>query len=291
MEYSVYDLIRILMKKWYIILLAMCAFGGLSVFTAQRSYDWAVQTYEESISQTVSTGVDTGTLTASYLYDYEMTDLTKYLEDARRRAAFYERFAQALGIDSEGDVTSLLDISSLVGTAYSVVTQEAATLFSDAHVLASVQTAMDAFHYVEPPILDENEKIVISSDPLSISRHLTIESLPQNVIRLTVSGLEEGPAQQTLEAYLDNVRSVGLSDYSIKLSLTEQENAFVLDPLRLSQSAQFAQVVMAKPEKAPILVKTVGTAAAYSFVFSCFFVLLYTFIKDTRPPRKVEQES
>lgn len=291
MEYSVYDLIRILLRKWYIILLAMCVLGGLSVFTAQRSYDQAVRTYEESISKTVGTGVDTGTLTASYLYDYEVTDLTKYLEDARRRAAFYERFTQALGVDSEEDVASLLDISSLAGTAYSAATQEAAALFSDAHVLANVQTAMDTFHYVEPPILDENENIVVSSDSLSVSKHLTIENLPQNVIRLTVSGLEEGPARQILEAYLDNVKSVGLSDYSLQLSMTEQENAYVLDPLCLSQSAQFAQVVMAGPEKAPVLVKTVGTAVAYAFVFSCFFVLLYTFIKDSHPSRKVEQES
>lgn len=282
MEYSVFDLIRILLKKWYIILLAMCVLGGLSVFTARASYAQTVENYEASIAETVSAGVDTGTLTATYLYDYEAEDLTKYLEDARRRAAFYERFAQALGGVSEEDEGSLLDVSSLAAAAYSAAAQKAAALLTDAHVLENVQTAMDAYHYVEPPTLNENEEVVVSDELLNISRHLAIESLPENIIRLTVSGLEEGPARQLLEAYLDNVKSVGLSDYSIRISLKEQKNAYVPDPLRLSESAQFAQVVMAKPEKAPILIKTVGTAAAYAFVLACFVILVVTFVKDSR---------
>lgn len=291
MEYSVYDLIRILLKKWYIILLAMCILGGLSAFTAPRSYDQAVRTYEKSISQTVSTGVDTGTLTASYLYSYEVGDLTKYLEAARQRTAFYERFVQALGDTLEGDKKPLLNLSSLVDEAYTAAVQEAEALVSDTHVLENVQTAMDTYHYVEPPILDENDEIVVSSEPLNVSDHLTIESLSQNVIRLTVSGLEEGQARQILEAYLDNVKSVGLSDYSLQLSLKEQENTFVLDPLRLSKSAQFAQAVMARPEKAPVLVKTVGTAVAYAFVLSCFVILAVTFVKDSRHVRKDREVS
>lgn len=279
MDYSVYDLIRILLRKWYIILLAMCAIGGLSVFTARTSYDLAIQNYEKAVSKTVSDGVDTGTLSASYLYDYELTDLTKYLKEAERRMAFYQRFTEELGVHFEDEI---LSVSSLVGTAYSSVAQEAASLLSDTRVMAETQLDMDAFHYVEPPILDENEKIIVSSDPLSISRHLTIESLPQNVIRLTVSGLEEGPARQILEAYLDNMKSVGLSDYSLQLSMTEQTNTYVPDPLRLSQSAEFAKVVMEKPEMTSIQVKVIGTAAAFAFVLSCFVILAVTFVKDSR---------
>lgn len=279
MDYSVNDLIRILLRKWYIILLAMCAIGGLSVFTARTSYDLAIQNYEKAVSKTVSDGVDTGTLSASYLYDYELTDLTKYLKEAERRMAFYQRFTEELGVPFEDEI---LSVSSLVGTAYSSAAQEAASLLSDTRVMAETQMDMDTFHYVEPPILDENEKIIVSSDPLSVSRHLTIESLPQNVIRLTVSGLEEGPARQILEAYLDNMKSVGLSDYSLQLSMTEQTNTYVPDPLRLSQSAEFAKVVMAKPEMTSIQVKIIGTAAAFAFVLSCFVILAVTFVKDSR---------
>lgn len=97
-----------------------------------------------------------------------------------------------------------------------------------------------------------------------------------------MSGLEEGPARQILEAYLDNMKSVGLSDYSLQLSMTEQTNTYVPDPLRLSQSAEFAKVVMEKPEMTSIQVKVIGTAAAFAFVLSCFVILAVTFVKDSR---------
>ena len=88
MEYTVFELIRILLKRWYVILMTMCFIGGVSIFTAQRSYTQAVQNYEASISETISAGVDTGTLSATYLYDYELTDLTKYLAEAQRKMTF-----------------------------------------------------------------------------------------------------------------------------------------------------------------------------------------------------------
>lgn len=272
MEYSVFDLIHILLRKWYVILISMCVLGGLSVITAHRSYTQAVQNYEDSISETVSAGVDTGTLTATYLYDYQLTDLTKYLAEARRRAAFYKRFAEELGAGIEAGG---LDLTSLAGTAYASASQDAVSLVTNDRVLAKTQTDMDAFN----------------AGPLQITNHLTVESLPGNVIRITISGLEEQPALNLLDAYLNSVESVGISDYSIKVVLSEREKEFTLDPLRLSQSAQFAQVVMKKPDMAPTLVKTVGTAAAFAFVFSCFMILVVTFVKDSRRTEGVERES
>lgn len=279
MEYSVYDLIRVLLKKWYVILLAMCAVGGLSVFTAQRSYTRAVENYEASVAETVSAGVDTGTLSASYLYDYELTDLTKYLKEAERRMAFCRRFTEELGVPVEEEV---LSVSSLAGTAYSSAAQEAAALLTDARVMAETQLSMDAFHYVEPPVLDENDTVVVSEDPLNVSGHFTVEVLPESTVRLTVSGLEETPSRQLLASYLESLEAVGRTDYSIAVSMTERENTYTPAPLRLSQSAEFAQTVMAKPEKAPVLVRTVGTAAAFTFVLSCFLILVATFVRDSR---------
>lgn len=287
MEYTVYDLIRILLKRWYVILLAMCLVGGASAITAPQSYEQAVLNYEAAIAETVSAGVDTGTLFATFLYNYELSDLTEYLTEARRKAAFYERFTQELGVGEQDPLSA----ASLAASAYAALSEHAPALVEDARVLAKTQTAMDAFHYVEPPVLDENDNIVESDEPLTVSNHLEVESLTGNVIRVTVSGLEEQPARELLAAYLKSLEAVGLSDYSIKVSLTERENAFTLAPLRLSQSAQFAQAVMAKPEKAPILVKTVGTAAAYAFVLSCFLILAVTFVKDSRRAEKAGRAS
>lgn len=285
MEYTVFDLIKILLKKWYIILLAMCALGGLSIFTAQRSYEQAARNYETSVSETVSAGVDTGTLSATFLYNYELGDLTKYLSEARQKISFYQRFTEELDIKEELNP----DIAGMAESVYASVSQEAAVLLSDPRVMEDTQTAMDALHYVEPPILKGDGTIVASDSPLSVSGHLGVEALPDSVIRVTVSGLEEQPARQLLAAYLRVLKSVGRSDYSIQVTMTERENVFTLAPLRLSQSAQFAQVVMAKPEKAPILVKTVGTAAAYAFVLSCFLILLAAFVRDSRRAEKSEK--
>lgn len=287
MEYTVFDLIRILLRKWYIVLLSMCVLGGVSTFTVRASYDLAVQNYEEAVSKTVSAGVDTGTLSATFLYNYELSDLTKYLSEARQKVAFYKRFAKELDAGGELDI----DAAAMAERAYAAVSQEAAALVTDARVLADTQTAMDAYRYVEPPVLDRDGNIVESDSPLSVSGHLSIESLPGSVVRVTVSGLEEQPARQLLAAYLSVLESVGRSDYSIEATMTERENTFTLAPLRLSQSAEFAQAVMAKPEKAPILVKTVGTAAAYAFVLSCFLILAVTFVQDSRRAEKAGRAS
>lgn len=288
MEYSVYDLIRILVKKWYVILLAMCLVGGLSTVTARSSYAQTVKNYEESVSKVIDFGVDTGTLTASYLYDYEMTDLSKYLAEAKRKSAFLERFSKELLISTEEQAA---DFSALAEQAYAKVTQEAISLLTDTRVLQSTQSAMDAFQYQEPPTVNEKGNIISSGEPLNVSQHLSVELLEGNTVRLTVFGLEEEVSRQILDAYLKNLKEVGRSDYSMELSLVEREQSFTPDPVRFTESAAFAQLVMQKPEKAPILAKTVGTAAAYAFVLSCFLILVVTFVKDSRRKENAAKES
>lgn len=288
MEYSVYDLIQILVKKWYVILLAMCLVGGLSTVTARSSYAQTVKNYEESVSKVIDTGVDTGTLTASYLYDYEMTDLSKYLVEAKRKAAFWESFSEELhGGTREGT----MDISELAEEAYAKVTQEAISLLTDTRVLQSAQSAMDAFQYQEPPTIDGQGNVISSVGPLNVSQHLSVELLEGNTVRLTVFGLEEEVSRQILDAYLKNLKEVGRSDYSMEVSLVEGEQSFTPDPVRFTESAAFAQLVMQKPEKAPIMVKTVGTAAVYAFVLSCFLILVVTFVKDSRRKENAAKES
>ena len=310
MEYSVYDLIRILLKRWYIILLTMCAVGGLSIFTAQTSYNLAVENYEASISETDSADKDTGVLTVTYLYDYELTDLTGYLMDAQRRAAFYEHFTEELDIGEDAGLIAAfyqksieeLDVGEDVGSitpfslariAYTAAAQGATALLKDTRVLKLTQTAMDASCYSEPPTQDDDDddNIVESDDPLDVSKHLSIENLPGSVVRITVSGLEELVAEDLLDAYLRNVETVGLSDYSITTVWEERESIFIPDPLSLSPSVEFAQVVLAKPEQAPTLTRTVGTAAAFAFVLSCFLILTVTFVKDSRRAGKAGEDA
>ena len=47
MEYSVGQLIVKLLKRWYIIVLAMCLFAVFGIFASQQSYEKAVADYEK----------------------------------------------------------------------------------------------------------------------------------------------------------------------------------------------------------------------------------------------------
>lgn len=52
MEYSIFDLIRILLKKWHVILLGSCLTGGASLILSQWSYQCAIAQYAELTSAT-----------------------------------------------------------------------------------------------------------------------------------------------------------------------------------------------------------------------------------------------
>ena len=54
----------------------------------------------------------------------------------------------------------------------------------------------------------------------------------------------------------------------------------------LTQDALLSQTVMQKPERAPMFLRAAGKGAAFGFLFACFGVLLYTFIRDTAPAEK-----
>ena len=83
MEYSVFDLVRALLKKWYVIVLVMALVSGASVFTSRASYEKALADYEAYTTETIPTG-ETGTLTVSVGYDYStfMAFSTSAIESA-----------------------------------------------------------------------------------------------------------------------------------------------------------------------------------------------------------------
>ena len=64
MEYSVYDLIRILLKKWYVILLVMALLGGAAGVLSQKSYQTALAEYEDYTARELPVNTETGDLTA-----------------------------------------------------------------------------------------------------------------------------------------------------------------------------------------------------------------------------------
>lgn len=262
MEYSVIDLIRILLKKWYVILITIAAFSMVSSITARKSYEAAVLNYETYTTEQESASIGLGTLHAVYQYQYELLDFSKFAEEIEEKLNFYSSMQSAL----PAEVSVQYDASSFVEQSYAKMKQTAAALPMDTKVLNAAQ------------------KVLAGSN---ITNALTAELLENGDLRLTISGLTEEAAERVLTAYLDALISYGASDYSLQIELRLQSEEFVLTPV-LTKEAQFAQQIMEKPTAAPIFAKTVGTSAVAAFALACFGILLVTFIRDTR--RAVSKE-
>lgn len=281
MEYSVYDLIKILLRKWYIVILTMALLGGISVITSQKSYQKAVEDYEIYTSQTVPVTMKTGTLIAMYQCKYELTDITKYVNQSETKNAFLRKYAASVQADHYG-VGGKPNVYDEAERVFAAVSADFTKLLTDALVMQNVQSAMLEQNFTEPPVLLSDGSRLQASEPLVIANHLIAEQLDSSTLRITISGLEKKVANAAVESYLQCIANVGADNYFLEITTEQTANDYFLDPVQLTESAQFAQIVMQKPEQAPLLIKTVGTAAAFAFVFACFGILLFTFIKDTR---------
>lgn len=279
MEYSVFDLIRILLKKWYVIVLVIALVSGVSIFAARASYNRVLADYEAYTTETIPTG-ETGTLTVSVRYDYTVTDISEYVDAAKREADFIQRFSEEVGESIQEKTGSLSE--NYGHQAYASFQSKLTQLPQDALLLANVQKDISAYEFLEPPYIDEQGELITPDTPLTVSNHLQVAADGTNGLNLTITGLEEEPARKILESYLENLQTICRTSYCAEITDVEVESSFTLDPVQYTESAQFAQTVMQKPEQRPIMIKTMGTAAAYAFVFACFGVLLYTFIKDSR---------
>lgn len=281
MEYSVNDLIRILLKKWYVILLAMCLLGGLSTITARRSYARAVAQYEQYTAGTPSAVPETGTSIASYQYDFTVTDLSRYTAQAKTKDAFLQQFfAEYEAEDAAPSERS--GAYAAAEQAYKEAVSDCKELLMNDAVMEKTQAEATQRQLQEPDTVDEDGVLQKSTGALCVADHLSVSQTSSNTFQLKMTGLEDSVAQVLFSSYLRNLQEVGGSTYSMELTLTELSREFTPDPVPPDLSAQFSQTVMQKPQQAPILVKTVGTAMAFAFVLACFLVLLYTFVKDSR---------
>ena len=92
MEYSVYDLIRILLKKWYVILLVMALLGGAAGVFSQRSYQAALADYEDYTSRAAPVNTEVGSYTAVYQCGFTVTDFSRYQGQYAQKNAFINGF-------------------------------------------------------------------------------------------------------------------------------------------------------------------------------------------------------
>lgn len=269
MEYSVYDLIRILLKKWYVILITVLLFAGISTVTAKKSYENAIRNYEKYTSEYKAPESD-GDLNAVCQYNYELTDFSSYVEEAKRQRDFYRAFQEELAPGSSGD---LFNVTAYIESAYQSVKGKAAELLTDPLVLQRVQA--------------EISKAAPEGDEIpSVGEVLQVDVLGADQFRVTVKGMEERTADSILDTYLRAMKEIGASTYSLAVQAEVSEEEYIPVPSTLTDRAQLAQEIMERPTAAPILAKTVGVSAVMAFGLACFGVLLYTLIRDTAPAEK-----
>ncbi len=289
MEYSVYDLLRILLKRWYIILLAMLAAGAAAYFLSSASREYVQESYDQLTQAPPAQEAGFGDRNAAYQCQYTLLDYSTYLDAARNKNRFLDEFSQAYLGESEGQeadvqedgesgTAGLVSVESMAATAYAQAQEDFSHLLTSAEVLRAVQTAIDDFGYLEPSVTAG----AYTTDALTVSGHLEVDVSPSGLLTMTVKGLSRDVSAQIITSYLDCLAELGQSLYSMEIRSQEVLNQFSADTEPTPESVILAQTTMKEPDEPMSLVRTVVTAALYSFVFACFAVLLFTFLRDSR---------
>lgn len=263
MEYSVSDLIRILLKKWYVILLTMLVVSCLALFLSQRSYRTAVAQYEALTTEKAPVLVQLSTLKQSAVLTFTVSDLT----------------AQSIFDYTEEEQQAFLTM--LENTQLAALEEVCQSM----ELFTAMQTRLLSLELQEPPLIDADKKVTPSSGPLVLEDHITA-AVRGSRVTLSISGLEEDTCTAVAEAYWACLAEK-MTSALVTTTADTRRASFTPDPERFTNSALFMQEVLAEPAPTPPRpVKVAGTAAVFSFVFAGFGVLLYTFVRDTAPSKK-----
>lgn len=265
MEYSVYDLIKIMLRKWYIVVVAMVVAAGVAIVASRISYERAAEHYETMTTPPEVVVAPTGDTVAQYHYTYTVTDMTRYILDVQAKDRFYRDFAQAVQTEafSAGKRPSVYD--EAVQALGKAEADFAALLTSDL-LMRNVQETMN--------------QAGVAAD---VHTCLKIEKIGESTLQLTVMGLNEEQANFVLDRYKEALTEVGMQTNSMKITVEEEFCNYYAAQTQDTTVSDLSQTVMKEPPAAPgISIRMIGTAAALAFVLTCFGILIVTFIKDAK---------
>lgn len=280
MEYSVQDLIKILIKKWYIIILAAVLLGCGSVPLSQISYQKACEQYERITSDTTPVILEVGDLVVTYNCEYTVQPdilsdfLSLYLD----------------GQQKQEDETVRGPINGKVSQKMiQAIDQRIVEIASTDSLFEELQNECDEnkLKLPEPPLTEEEKFELQFTLTPKIAYFFSVEAVDEGVITVTVSGLEEEKAEQLVELYQQVFERQNCNNSIATITLQQSSSAFTPDSLE-PVTAQLAQVVMAEPTP-PSMVRVVGMASVFGVVLACFGILVFAFIMDTRASRKAKQ--
>lgn len=260
MEYSVLDLIKSLLKKWFLILLVMCITAAAAVGLSQLSYQKAVEQYEDYTNETVPMPEGYGTATALIRCSISENSVN-VLKSVIRSLPF------------EGGTPRFSD-EELAEVVLNTVEDQISALLSNPELTNNIQTALS--------LLNEQTEVVVSE-------HMWVQSEKNYSFRLHVSGLDESTARQILDLY--KAEFTKLADgMLLDMELTEESYGFTLGEGVPTDKAEFSQLVMQEPVEEPNVIRNAITGAVFGFALACILILLLTFAKDSAAQAKGERK-
>lgn len=267
MEYTVYDLLKILWRKWYIIVIAVVVIPLLAILISRISYNRAVANYEKFTQERVVAVGDVGTTLTVYQYGYEVKDDFKQA---------YQIYAQTTSDEP------LLNEQEYADQLFSQMRQRFVDSLTSEYVWDELEYRLDFAGFKEPDVMDENNNVISSDQALMLKKHFAVKIREENVYEVEIVGVEQDLAQIILAVYNEIVLNRN-DDECIQVVLYQQPSSFELTRLVPTDNAVLANQVMAPvPEAPPRLLKTVLICAVFAAAFACFFVLLAAFVQGKK---------
>lgn len=264
MEYSVYDLIKILLRKWYIILISMCLLGGASVIISQKSYEQNVENYEAYTAPPEEVIAPTGDTIAQYRYTYKLTDISRYLAEFQTKDSFFQMYAESVESNAF-DETTKPTLYTEAAQAFNQTSADFTALLTDSLTMQAAQAALDN-----------------TSTAVTLANCLTVAQVNASTLKLTVTELDESTANIVLDKYIDALVRVGAEANSMEISMEQTYYSYYTAKTQDTSLSDLSQTVMQEPTPPSGRLQIIGTAASFAFLLSCFGILLYTFIQDTK---------
>lgn len=269
MEYTVLDLLKILLRRWYIILLSMAILTAIALFVSQASFNKVSEDYEKYTTETKPVAVQVGTLSATIPYQCDIADYDIAMQQYDSFASFYNNYVSLLPEDIF-DITKKLDATSYAWDAYNRTSNLFSQLITSPSVVSKVNTKFSG----------QQEPLLMNTS-LTAFNHFSVSIPVPNTLQVIISDLPEETANDALQTYLQAL-SINADAYNLTVDLGQSEETYTAAPLEYTERALFAQMTMKPPEAPPSKIRTIGMAMIFGFVLSCFAILLATFIKDSR---------
>ena len=248
MEYSVLDLVKQLLKKWYIILLATIVAAAAAVVLSQYSYQKAVEDYNVHTGETLPLSSGIGQATRHVQIKIPRKTLNQLREILEEMKMGY------IALTDE----QLEDL--LVRSLKSQVIEK----LKDDNVLLAVQEYMQQNEFDEDFLLRE---------------HFDVQDTEDGTIQLVTKDLTEPQSILLLDTYIKKLEE-HLSGLLLRIEFKKIDQTFTLPNPKFTEDAQFAQTVMQEPGEKPSMVKAALTGGIFGVVFGSLGVLCWIFVKD-----------